>query len=62
MPKIDLMKKLEAVVDEMARGRIWGTLQVDFQNGEATMLRKTLTEKLPTDEGNRRGSNSNYNR
>ena len=61
MTRPELVNRLEAVIDEMARTRTWGTVQVDFQAGEATVLRKTSTEKLTTEKNNNRVHNqSNY--
>jgi len=31
---------------ELARARFWGSVQIDYQNGEPTLVRKTETTKV----------------
>jgi len=34
------------LIAELKRGRFWGSLQIDFQNGEVLLIRKTETLKV----------------
>jgi hypothetical protein len=56
-----IMNSVEALVDELARDRFYGSVEIKFEAGKPVLLRKTETIK-PTKEGNRdtRGSNE-YN-
>jgi hypothetical protein len=44
--KADLMKKLDAAVDEAMRHRLYGNIELEFKAGEPTYLKKLATEKL----------------
>lgn len=33
MEKPELMKKLEAIIDDAARRNMWGTVEVEFRDG-----------------------------
>jgi hypothetical protein len=46
MTKADLMRKLDAVVDEAMRQRLYGNIEVEFKAGEPIYLKKVATEKL----------------
>jgi hypothetical protein len=46
MDKSTLLKKLEALVDEAIRARLWGDINISFQNGVPNTLRKVTTERL----------------
>lgn len=46
MDKPTLLRKLEAMIDEMKRGRTYGTISIAFRDGEADFIRKETTEKL----------------
>ena len=46
MNKQELMKRLEAAVDLAIRGRMYGKIEVSFQDGVATLMQKTEQEKL----------------
>lgn len=52
MTKPDLMKKLEAIVEEFARNRSWGSVEIGFSDGAPTLLRVETTQKL-AQESNR---------
>ena len=42
----ELMKRFQELVDEMEHGRLWGKIEVSFQNGQAETIRREATEKL----------------
>jgi hypothetical protein len=46
MTKPDLLKKLEAMLDEFERGRTWGTIEIEIREGKPNYVRKMTTEKL----------------
>jgi len=52
MEQPDLNRKLERMLAEAARERMWGSIEIEFQNGVAVLMRKSSTEKLET-ENNR---------
>jgi hypothetical protein len=52
MDKITLLKKLDAMLDEAARAQLYGSIEIQFANGQPTILRKNSTTKL--DGGNTR--------
>ena len=46
MDKTELMRQLEAAVDEAMRTGLWGTIGVSFSGGVPVILRKETTTKL----------------
>ena len=46
MTKTALLKKLETVMTEAERSRMYGHIEIEIRNGEATFLRKLTTERL----------------
>jgi len=44
-----LLKKLEAVIDEAERSRLFGTIEIEMRSGIATVLRTLKTERLGDD-------------
>lgn len=50
MTKDTLLKKLEAAIDDAARGRMYGNIEIEFRAGEPTFLRQTKQEKLDDTE------------
>jgi hypothetical protein len=60
--KMELMKQLEAAVDEAIRTEMWGTLGVSFSGGVPVILRKEVTTKIDSyKEGkDRNHANRNY--
>jgi hypothetical protein len=44
--KTVLLKKLEAALDEAERTRLFGTLEIEYRSGIATVLRTLKTERL----------------
>ena len=53
MDKALLMRKLEAMIDEIERARAWANVEIEFRDGVANMLRTTKNEKLIAQENNR---------
>ena len=46
MTKPELMKLLDAAVDEAMRTQLWGTIGVSFSAGVPVILRKEVTTKI----------------
>jgi hypothetical protein len=46
------LKPIIAALQDAARRGLWGQIQIDFQHGEAVMLRIAETVKLPAKENN----------
>lgn len=57
MDRQTLLKKLDAMLQEAQRTNLWGTIEISFQNGSPTMLRKISTEKLIHEGSNPDGRN-----
>ena len=53
MTKTALLKKIETVLDELERGRAWGTIEIEVREGQPNMIRRTVNEKLITQENTR---------
>lgn len=52
MTKTDLLKKVEAILDDLERTRAWGTIEIEVREGQPNFVRRTLTEKI-AQENNR---------
>jgi len=37
---------IPSLLAELTRSRFWGSVQIDYQNGEPTLVRKTETTKV----------------
>ncbi len=46
MTKTALLKKIEAILDELDRTRAWGTIEIEVREGQPNFVRRTLTEKI----------------
>ena len=46
MNKDQLLKRLTAIVEDFERGRLWGTIEIQFGDGVANLIRKTTNEKV----------------
>ena len=46
MTKQELIKKLETIADEFERTKSWGSLEVEFKDGQANYVRKTFSENV----------------
>jgi hypothetical protein len=44
------MNQVEKMLHEIEQVRFWGSMQIDFQNGQVTLIRKTETFK-PQSQG-----------
>jgi hypothetical protein len=51
MTKDALLKKLDSMFSQAERERAWGQIEIELKDGEATLLRKTSTERLDADKG-----------
>jgi len=51
--KQTLLKKLDAMFDEIARNRWWMAVEIEFRDGTANMIRSTRNEKLIAQENTR---------
>jgi hypothetical protein len=58
--KPELMKKLEAMFDEIEHTRTWCNIEIEFREGVANMLRTTKNEKLVSTQENTRGPQKNF--
>lgn len=61
MNKAQLLRRLEAIVDDFERTRAWGTIEVELRDGMATLCRKTITERLDAERERTRGQKPEYN-
>ena len=48
MNKDLLLKRLAAMLEEFERGRFYGTIEIQMNDGMPTVVRKATTEKLCT--------------
>ena len=39
-------KDISKILDDLTRSKFWGSVQIDYQNGEPTLVRKTETTKV----------------
>ena len=53
MDKTQLLKKLDAMFDDIARTRTWANVEIEFRDGVANMIRTTKNEKLIAQENTR---------
>jgi hypothetical protein len=60
MEKPELLKKLEAMFDEIARTRSWVNLEIEFRDGVPNMIRTTKNEKLQSQENTRAPQRNAY--
>jgi hypothetical protein len=49
MTRQELLKKLDAIADEFQRARSWGSLEVEFKDGEPNYVRRTFSESVRED-------------
>ena len=50
MTKNALLKKLDAVMTDVERSRMWGEINIVIRNGEATVLRTMKSEQLDAEK------------
>jgi len=46
MTRQALLTKLGAILNSAAQAHTWGQIEIELRDGEATLLRKTETERL----------------
>jgi hypothetical protein len=56
----ELIRKLEAMLDDAAREKSWGTIELQISDGEVTLIRTSKTEKVSQESI--RGHQKSYNR
>jgi len=61
MTRQTLLQKLERVITEAERSRLYGTIEIEFRGGRPTFLTKKDQEKLDNETENRDES-QNYRR
>lgn len=54
MSRDALLKKLDAILIAAERERMWGTIEIQLNDGVPALLRKSETEKLSTRTGEKR--------
>ena len=50
MERPELLRKVERLVDQAIREGVWGSIEIEFRQGRATLIRTHKTE--PLDNGN----------
>jgi hypothetical protein len=53
MDRPTLLKKLDAMIQEIERTHAWANVEVEFRDGVANMIRSTKNEKVVPQENNR---------
>lgn len=53
---------IPALFEELSRQKFWGSVQIDFQNGEPILLRKTETRKFESPSAFEGKTRHDYNR
>ena len=46
MTRPDLIKKLEGILTDAERSRLFGTIEIELRDGQPTVLRTLKTEKI----------------
>jgi hypothetical protein len=59
MTKLELLKRLEVLVDQMKQDRAYGQIAIAFRDGEPDYIRKETTEKLGA-QGNSHAKTQSY--
>ena len=57
MDKAVLLKKLQVILDEAERSRMFGQIEIDIRDGRAVVLRTSKTDRL---DGENRGNQNRY--
>ena len=57
MDREKLIRKLDGMLDEADKARMWGNIEIEIRDGVPVIIRKSSTEKLEEDatEKNNRG-------
>jgi hypothetical protein len=53
MTKEQVMNKIGILLDELERTKAWGTIEVEVRDGQPNMMRRSINEKLITQENTR---------
>ncbi|MGA7449105.1 MAG: hypothetical protein WBQ43_12720 [Terriglobales bacterium] len=53
MTKSALLTKIETILDDLERARAWGTIEIEVREGQPNMIRRSINEKLITQENTR---------
>jgi len=62
MSNMEIPQKVLDTIGRYIRERLWGTIQIDFQDGEVILVRRTETEKVEHPKGNTHGLAGNQKR
>ena len=46
MKRPEFLKKMEVLLNDAERSRMYGSVEIEIKNGEAVFLRKVTTERL----------------
>jgi uncharacterized radical SAM superfamily Fe-S cluster-containing enzyme len=57
--KQELLKRLDAMLDQMKAERAFGQIAIAFRDGEPDLIRKEVTEKIGA-QGNSHAKTPNY--
>jgi len=60
MEKPQLLKKLECLLDEAERTRMFGTIEIEIRDGRPVVMRTTKTDRLDTPGENHRAKPNPY--
>jgi hypothetical protein len=50
MNRPELLKKIEAFLDQGERDRTWGTIDIELREGRPTVIRRSYTDKIQTED------------
>ena len=60
MTKPDLLKKIGTILDDLEHAHAWGTIEVEVRDGVPNMIRRSINEKLITQETTREQQRQAY--
>ena len=46
MSKMQILRKLESILDDAERSKMWGSIELEIRDGMPVVIRKSSTEKL----------------
>lgn len=55
MTRNALLKKLDTMLASAEADRMWGQIEIEIKDGEPTLLRRAITERLDNDRERTRG-------
>ena len=56
MSKMQILRKLEAMLDDAERAKMWGNIELEIRDGVPVVIRKSTTEKLESATVNTRAN------